>query len=219
MPIRAVFFDVGETLISEARLWDGWAQYLGVRTSAFRAALDDAIARGEHHREVFERFCPGFDLDAARRERAARGDLDVFDSRDLYPDAIPCLKELRRLGYVIGLAGNQPEEAEAALRQIGFAADFIGSSAAWGIEKPSPAFFAKICDVAGLSATTIAYAGDRIDNDVIPARNAGMVSVFLERGPWGRIHAKRPAFADAHLAVQSLEELPEALERFQVSRT
>jgi FMN phosphatase YigB (HAD superfamily) len=102
MAIQAVFFDAGETLFTEARLWTGWAAYLGVSSDEFSAALDDVIARGEHHRKVFERFRPGLDADTARAERAVSGDLDVFDSRDLYPDALPCLRSLRRLGYVIG---------------------------------------------------------------------------------------------------------------------
>jgi hypothetical protein len=30
MSIEVVCFDVGETLVNETRLWDGWAAYLGV---------------------------------------------------------------------------------------------------------------------------------------------------------------------------------------------
>src|SRR5262245_18148618 len=138
MAIRAVVFDVGETLVSEARLWRGWARYLGVAEEGFSAALDAVIGRGEHHRKVFLRFRPGLDVDEARRERAAAGDPDVFDARDLYPDVLACLKDLRRRGYRVGIAGNQPKEAEAALKTAGFEADIVGSSAGWGVAKPSP---------------------------------------------------------------------------------
>ncbi len=54
MPIKAVFFDLGETLIDERRMWREWADYLGVTETEFLAALDDAIARGEHHHRAFE---------------------------------------------------------------------------------------------------------------------------------------------------------------------
>src|ERR1700731_905435 len=101
MAITAVVFDVGETLINEARLWNGWAAYLGVRPDVFQSALDDVIAKGQHHRRVFERFNPEFDIHAARQERPARGDTDVLDAIDIYPDALPCLRRLRELGYVI----------------------------------------------------------------------------------------------------------------------
>nr|WP_307334316.1 HAD hydrolase-like protein [Microbacterium sp. SORGH_AS_1204] len=34
--------------------------------------------------------------------------------------------------------------------------------------------------------------GDRLDNDVISARHAGMRTAFIRRGPWGIIHSRRP---------------------------
>jgi HAD superfamily hydrolase (TIGR01549 family) len=211
MAIKVVFFDVGETLISEARLWSGWAAYIGVPEQTFRTTLEEVIAQGEHHRRVFERLRPGFDIEAARRDRAARGDADLFGTADLYPDAAPCLRALRERGYVVGVAGNQPEGAELALRTLGLEIDLIGSSGAWGVEKPSAAFFERLVSAANVSPPEIAYVGDRLDNDVLPARRAGMISVFLERGPWGRAHAKRPEARLSDLWIKTLAELPEAL--------
>jgi FMN phosphatase YigB (HAD superfamily) len=50
MPIRAIFFDVGETLIDETRLMHGWADTMGVDRAEFLAVLDDIIAKGENCR-------------------------------------------------------------------------------------------------------------------------------------------------------------------------
>ena len=70
MRIRVVVFDVGETLVDEGRLWDGWADHLGVPRHEFRSALEDVIAKGQHHHRVFDRFRPqGFDIEAARHDR------------------------------------------------------------------------------------------------------------------------------------------------------
>ncbi|HZZ34907.1 MAG TPA: HAD-IA family hydrolase, partial [Caulobacteraceae bacterium] len=131
-----------------------------------------------------------------------------------YPDAIPCLRALRAAGYRIGIAGNQPEEAEAALEATGVGADFIASSARWGVEKPSAAFFDKVVEAAGAPAAAIAYVGDRLDNDILPALAAGMVAVFIRRGPWGVIHAGHPDAARAHLRLERLDELIPALAGF-----
>jgi FMN phosphatase YigB (HAD superfamily) len=215
MGIQAVFFDVGETLVNEARLWQGWAAYLRVSSVEFFTALDDVIARGEPHRNVFGRFRPGLDVVAARRERSASGDHDVFDASDLYADALPCLRTLRQLGYFVGIAGNQPREAEIALRRLGLEADLVVSSASWGVRKPNPEFFSRMQEVARVPAFAIAYVGDRLDHDVVPARDAGMVAILIERGPWGRVHARRPEIARAHAVVRSLQELPEALARLE----
>jgi len=124
---------------------------------------------------------------------------------------MPCLAALRSRAYRIGIAGNQPEAAEAALRAAGVTADFIATSAAWGVEKPSPAFFARVAEAAGVPAAEIAYVGDRIDNDVAPARAAGMTAVFIRRGPWAVIQEQTLGVADAHFRIQSLAELIEKL--------
>jgi HAD superfamily hydrolase (TIGR01549 family) len=212
MNLSVVVFDVGETLVDEGRLWDGWADYLGVPRDAFRSALEEVVAQGQHHHRVFDGFRPqGFDIEAARGDRAARGDADLFDTRDLYPDALPVLAALSAAGFRIGIAANQPAGMEAALVAAGVRADFYASSTAWAVAKPAPGFFQKVIEAAGVPAAEIAYVGDRLDNDVLPARRAGMVAVFLERGPWGRAHAKRPEVGLAHVRLRSLAELPGAL--------
>jgi hypothetical protein len=71
MPLRVIFFDVGETLVDETRLRPQWAAYLGVSIEAFMRALEEVIAAGEHHRRVVDRFSAGLDVEAARRDRAA----------------------------------------------------------------------------------------------------------------------------------------------------
>jgi len=209
--LRAVVFDVGETLVDESRLWRAWARWLGVPEAGFFRTLEDVIRRGEHHRQVFERLRPGFDLAKARAERQAAGDPDEFRVSDLYPDAVPCVRELKARGLQLGIAGNQPESAEAMLREAGLPVDLVASSERWGVEKPSPAFFARIVRELALPAAEIAYVGDRLDNDVIPAADAGMCAVFLARGPWGRVHAGWTGAQRAAAQLHSLAELPDAL--------
>jgi FMN phosphatase YigB (HAD superfamily) len=212
MAIKFVFFDVGETLIDETRLRDSWADYLGADRAAFTAALEELIARDQDYRGIFRRFRPGFDAAMARRERAARRETHMLDARDVFPDALPCLARLRELGYAVGIAGNQRAGALAALPALGFAGVMIAASATMGVEKPDPRFFAALIATAGVPAAAIAYVGDRLDNDVLPARAAGMLTVFLRRGPWGWMHAEHPDVAQAHLRLDDLARLPDALE-------
>ena len=218
MRIQAVFFDVGETLVSEARQWGAWADWLRVPRFTFSAALGAVIARGEHHRRVFELLQPGFDLERARRERRALGEPDGFDARDLYPDVAPCFAALRARGYRVGVAGNQPADAERALGALGLDVDVVASSARWGVEKPDRGFFERVALAAGVPAPAVVYVGDRLDNDVLPALDAGMVGVFLRRGPWGHIHATRDEVRRAHVRLDTLAELPDALERLDRER-
>jgi HAD superfamily hydrolase (TIGR01549 family) len=148
-------------------------------------------ARGEHHRRAWELL---------RVDQPAA----TWGLADFYPDVLSCLAGLRRRGLRVGAVGNTLTDAEDLLREH---VDLVGSSARWGVEKPAPAFFERIVSECGVDADEIAYVGDRIDNDVEPALAAGMVAVHLRRGPWGLLHEPPPAA----LAVDSLEELPEAL--------
>lgn len=211
-PIRAVCFDIGETLIDETRHWDEWAAFLGVPRLTLFATLGMTMWRGEPHRRVFEMFRPDLDVATVRRQRQAQGWRYDFEAGDLYPDAVPCLAALRARGIKVLIAGNQPLEAEAALRRLDLPADVIASSAGWGVAKPAAGFFAKVVEAADEPPHRIAYVGDRLDNDVLPARAAGMMAVFLRRGPWGWMHAEHPDVAQAHLRIDSLLALPEKLD-------
>lgn len=209
--MRAVFFDVGETILDETSQWGSWADWLGVPRLTLFAAIGTVLERGEHHHAAFELVSPGIDLAAERRKRAAAGVALEIEASDLYPDALPCLEALRREGYRLGLAGNQPRDTERLLARLGLPVDVVATSEGWGVEKPSPEFFARVAEAAQLPPCEIAYVGDRLDNDVLPARAAGMVAVFLRRGPWGIVHARRPEVAQAQLVLESLAELPAAL--------
>jgi HAD superfamily hydrolase (TIGR01549 family) len=209
--VRAVVFDVGETLIDETTEYGTWADWLGVPRHTFSAMFGAVIARGEDYRQTFQHFRPGFDLAAERLRREQADFPEHFDEHDLYPDARPCLEKLQQLGFLVGVAGNQTARAERLLRALDLPADFIGTSDGWGVEKPSAEFFARIIAECGCAPGEIAYVGDRLDNDIRPALAAGMVAVFLWRGPWGYIHGAHPDVTRAHLRIGSLDELPERL--------
>ena len=210
--MRAVVFDVGETLISEERVWHRWAGWLGVPAVTFLGVLGAVIERREHHLEVFRPFLPSMDVEGEMARRRAAGHPTGFDADDLYPDALPALRALQEAGYAVGVVGNQPAAVtEALFPNLGIALDLVSSSAAWGVEKPDPAFFHRLAQEAGLPPADIAYVGDRVDNDVLPARAAGLFTVFLRRGPWGYVHDRWPEAAQAHLRIESLDALPAAL--------
>ncbi len=212
MPITTVVFDVGETLVDETRHWRDWAVWMGVPTFTVFAAMGVIVERRRPHREVFDLVRPGYDLAAEQARRKAAGWVYSLERGDFYPDAFLCLADLKSHGYHVGISGNQPEAAETSLRDVGVPADFIASSASWGVEKPSPAFFDRVVQAAGCPAVDIAYVGDRLDNDVLPAKAAGMTAVFIRRGPWGVVHAGWPEAAQADVRLESLSELRKALE-------
>jgi HAD superfamily hydrolase (TIGR01549 family) len=190
MAVEAVVFDIGETLIDETHAWRLAAETVGVPEFTVMGVLGGLAARGQHHSLVWE-------ILGVPPPRAK------FAAGDFYPDALPCLERLRS-SFRVGAVGNTGVETETLLEPL---VDLVGSSMRWGIEKPSPAFFARLADEVGMPPEKIAYVGDRVDNDIVPALAAGMVAVHIRRGPWGHLHDPPPAAVH----IRSLDELPEAL--------
>jgi HAD superfamily hydrolase (TIGR01662 family) len=206
--IEAVFFDVGETIVDESRDFGDWADWLGVPRHTFFAVLGAVIARGLDHRETFEVFRPGFRLAEERERRAAAGHPDGFGEADLYPDARPCLAALREQGLRVGLAANQPARSLTILGSLDLPVDVIGISQVWGVEKPLPAFFERIIVEAGCQAGQVLYVGDRLDNDIRPAQEAGMATALIRRGPWGHIQHDPSVSGRCLFRLDSLSDLP-----------
>ena len=208
MSDRWVCLDVGETLIDETRVWSTWADELHVPRLTFLAALGAVIERGGEHRDVFGIF--GVD-DWQLRIASVEGAYGGFRAEDLYPDALRAIDGLRAAGYRVAIVANQPASRTDELRAIGIDAEVIAMSESIGVAKPAPGFFARALELMGSpDPAAVAYVGDRVDNDVLPAVAAGMRAVWLRRGPWGVIQSvpeTRPA-----LVVDSLDELVERIE-------
>jgi HAD superfamily hydrolase (TIGR01662 family) len=207
LPIKAVVFDLGEVLVDETRMWSAVAQYVGIPEFTVYATLGGMIERRESHRSLFGLM---------QTESVDPNVLGYrIEQRDLYPDVEPTLRQLKADGYRLGVTGNQPEGAAEQAAELGLPFDFAGSSAQWGVAKPDPAFFQRIVSELEVQPEEILYVGDRLDNDVIPAREAGMIAVFIKRGPWGYLQSVWPEAEDAPHTIRSLNELPKLLERLQ----
>jgi FMN phosphatase YigB (HAD superfamily) len=109
----------------------------------------------------------------------------------------------------VGIAGNQTSRAGEILRKLDLPADIIATSDDWGVSKPDPAFFRVLADATPCTPAEIVYVGDRIDNDLKPAKEAGMRTAFVRRGPWGYILENHPDMATAaDWRITTLAELP-----------
>ncbi|WP_067709338.1 HAD family hydrolase [Nocardia yamanashiensis] len=207
--IGAVVFDVGETLVDETREYGTWADWLGVPRHTFVSVFGATIAQGKDYREAFQVFRPGFDLAKEREARAEAGQPETYGEGDLYPDVRPALSKLQGMGVWVGIVGNQTVRSGKILRSLALPADFIATSDDWGVEKPSTAFFEKVVEVAPCAAHEIVYVGDRIENDIAPAKMVGMRTAYIQRGPWGWIQRDMPEVAElSDWKIHDLNELP-----------
>ena len=201
-----VCLDVGETLIDETRVWTVWAEVLGMTPLTLMAGLGAAIVGGDHQNVATILKRP----DWRRLEPAFEERYGGFRSEDLYPDVMSALDGLRSAGYRLAIVANQPRRRSAELRGLGVDAEVMAMSEELGVHKPDPAFFSRTLGLLGdPDPATVAYVGDRLDNDVRPAAAAGMRAVWLRRGPWAALTTERPAVGT--LVVDSLTALVERI--------
>jgi HAD superfamily hydrolase (TIGR01549 family) len=193
--IRAVLFDIGgpvdlETAFEAAIDVDirtGLAcEGIVVDDDAWRQANDLAVSSfaPSLYRAVIWRLTNGNGAASQRiyewmEERAHSRDL--FELRQGIPDV---LKALRRRGLKLGLVANQPVTTLERLAREGIGHYFEneGISPVYGFRKPDVRIFLRACDDLRVGPAECVMVGDRIDNDIVPAKLLGMRTVRVRTG-------------------------------------
>jgi putative hydrolase of the HAD superfamily len=193
--IRTVLFDVGgplNTEVTHERLVDE-------RIRAALAGEGHAVDDGQYVRAcrwAVECFAPdaykaivwelaGRDAVLAervhRRYRERRGERVPFELREGIAEV---LERLHARGLKLGLAANQPAETVATLDQLGIGRYFSHHQVSehHGFYKPDVRLFLRACEDLGVEPRECIMVGDRIDNDVVPARLLGMLTVLFRTG-------------------------------------
>ena len=186
---RWVVFDVGETLVDETRVWSAWADVVGVPRLTLMAVLGARIARGGGHQSVFEEL--GLPHWEHHRDELEASYGAIVDG-DLYPDVGPPSRRCTTSVIAWPSVGNQPARRTADLRALDLPVEVIAMSDEMGLAKPDPAYYVRVLELLdGPDPGAVAHVGDRVDNDVLPAAAAGLRSIWIRRGPWGRSRSCR----------------------------
>ncbi|MBI5650926.1 MAG: HAD-IA family hydrolase [Chloroflexi bacterium] len=212
MKPRAIFFDLGGTLMSMdrdlvAREYVTLAQARGATrdfttTRAMVAALDDEIpARAkkspplsldERVGEIFwtTLFADGWArLDLARDDAAAQALYQKFQRghfNRLFDDTRPALDALKSRGLQLGVLSNFTANCAEVLQTLGIANYFssVVVSALVRAEKPARAIFDVAARTTICAPHEIVLVGDSIHHDVDGARGAGWDAILLDRDDW-----------------------------------
>lgn len=209
--IRAVVFDVGETITSDTRYWADWAHWLGVPVHTMSALVGAVVAQGLDNAEAIRILKPGCDVQAEWAARRAAGHDERLDEADLYDDVRPALQRLHDAGLWLGIAGNQNLTAGQCLRRLALPVNGVATSAEWGVSKPAIGFFERITEWVPCLPGEILYVGDHPVNDIAPAAAAGLRTAHLRRGPIGHLTAHTPEAQAADWQIGSLTELADLL--------
>ncbi len=174
--VKWIFFDVGSTLVDETEAYDHRVRDMISGTSITFKEFDDArIALAQR----------GLDGNSAAIKHFGLTKTPWHSEDEVpYSDAQSTLVALRQKNYKLGIIANQKlgtaERLEAwGLRQY---LDVIAASAEIGYAKPDKEIFEKAFELAECTAEESVMVGDRLDNDIVPAKAIGMKTVWVKNG-------------------------------------
>lgn len=200
-----IFFDLGSTLLDES--------------GAERRRMEETVAGSDVTYEAFFEAA----LDAARRnENGYKAALERFgltktpwrlEEETLYPATGGLLERLSGR-YRLGVIANQEPGAEQRLERFGIRNffDVIVCSAEAGAAKPDPRIFLMALEQADCPPERAAMVGDRLDNDVIPAKKLGMRTVWVRQG-MGGLAAPRAPEEEPDVTIDHIDQLFDFLKR------
>ena len=147
------------------------------------------------------------EMEAARQSDFILAGQSLTRGLRLLPGAADVLKHWSESRLPLGIASNAQaytlRELDAELRSVGlqpgiFAPDLVLWSWQLGFSKPDPYFFQTLLArlrARGLEACEVLMVGDRADNDIAPARAAGLMTWHLHPEGHGDWRALREALS------------------------
>lgn len=202
--IEWIFFDVGSTLIDETEAYNH-------RVREVTAGTDITVEQFNEKRIYFSKQNLKGDLEAIKFFGLEKTPWHKEDEVP-YPDAEPTLKYLYNKGYKIGIIANQSLGTAERLANWGLLKYIrvVASSAEMGVEKPDEKIFIRAFDMADCHAENAVMIGDRLDNDIYPAKKLGMKTIWI-RQDMAVYQKPESEEYKADITVNSLSELMEIL--------
>jgi len=187
--VAFVFLDIGGVLYDDRVYADALRRALREAGAVFddeeyeaEYAACRSAQNGSFRRRLATRFL-GPDADVEALERLAWKHW-AYPPGVLFDDVVPALDALHGAGYGLGVIANQPTQVRSALDRDGLVPYFQvwGVSEDLGLQKPDPALFVHAVRTAGVRPSETVMVGDRLDYDILPAKEAGMRTVWVVRG-------------------------------------
>ena len=208
--IEWIFFDMGSTLINETESYKSWFSNASKQINGAISAI-----------EIEKEYCAGMKIG----KPTVSGQLNAYgfignDTSHLYPSELDkpypeAAKVLEQLShkYKLGIIANQKVGSESRLTQYGLRQffDIIVASFEAGVKKPDPRIFKMALAQAQCLPENAVMTGDRLDNDIYPAKKLGMSTIWIRQG-WGGMAEPISEEYEPDYSVNSLTEILNVLE-------
>jgi putative hydrolase of the HAD superfamily len=217
--IRAVFFDVGNTLLRPYPSVSEVCRQVLAEEGHFHdlAAIDEVMPLVDAYYEdryrsddtfwtdenetsqvwvgMYSLLCRRLGI-ADESERIARRVYDEFGDPQrwrAYPDVKPAFGRLSTLGLQLGIISNWDRRLNSLIEGVGLGEylSTVVSSAEVGLHKPDPRIFELACERLGVVPQEAVHVGDHHYADIVGATAVGMIPVLIDRHSSARAKVER----------------------------
>lgn len=192
--IKFIYFDLGSTLLDETDTFNSMIQKSTAGSDISMPAFYSMMEH-EKYSEITKRL--------KLKDVPFESELEK-----LYKSTVMVLEGLGR--YPKGILANQPADLEGKLKKHGILQYFdviIGSDDV-GLYKPDPEIFKLAVKKSGVLPENILMVGDRLDNDIYPAKKAGMMAAWVRQG---FDKNQTPRIADIEYVFDSIDDILKVL--------
>ncbi len=196
-----IFFDMGGTLIDETAAWDDRIQRTcekhSISPDVLKAEMRLAAANNLHeYKDALEK------LDIHFPEKWCS------DLITPYPEALQILKVLKA-HYKLGIIANQPLNTRKRITEEWKLAEYFDLmiiSAEVGFSKPDPRLFNEALYKANTTADKCVMIGDKLTNDIAPAKALGFKTVWIKQ-EWGGLQTVTSPELEPDYTLKKLTEI------------
>lgn len=176
MDVKWIFFDVGSTLVDETEAYNHRVREIIEGTD---------ISFSDFDNKRIELAKQGFDGNSEAIKYFGLNKTPWHSEDEiLFADALETVELLNKRGYKLGVIANQVVGTTQRLEEWGLLKFFavVSTSAELGVAKPDELIFKKAFEMAKCHPENAVMIGDRLDNDIIPAKSLGMKTVWIRKG-------------------------------------
>ncbi len=205
--MKVLFFDVGYTLVNEDAVWEDRCREQAQNDEAKKLGLSAAdiyheiemasISRKPQFRTLIDKY--GFHEVAPYRTELEK----------LYEEVPAVIKALSQK-YELGIIANQLDGLKERLEAFGLLKYFKYIISSWDLQimKPDIRIFEYALDKANCTPQEACMIGDRLDNDILPAKSLGMKTIWIKQG-FGALQKPLSKSEEPDYTISNLSELLE----------
>ena len=203
--MKILFFDVGYTLVNEDDVWKkrcrvqaetGEAKNLGLTAEDIYHEIEIAsVLRKPQFRTVINKY---------NFKEVAPYQTELEKLYEETPEVIKTLSQK----YKLGIIANQLDGLKERLDEFGLIKYFEYIISSWDVQvmKPDIKIFEYALNLAKCNPHDTCMIGDRLDNDVLPAKSLGMKTVWIKQG-FGALQQPLSKSEEPDYTINKLSEL------------